>query len=113
MLLPIKPDTSHSAIFTALNSELGAFLQNCITENSFRSRLFTGVLKSAIWSNAPTKKKFIKLRGGEKEADRVKVKREIVFYIPPSADKDGLQRIVGMENVPANAKLATTKPELH
>lgn len=58
MLLPIKPNTPNSAVFTALNDELDYFLAQCVNATKFNKTLFSPTLREAVWGNIPTRKKF-------------------------------------------------------
>jgi hypothetical protein len=58
MLFPIPLGTPNSAVFTALNNELGYFLTQCIRASVFDPTLFSPTLRNAIWNNAPTRTKF-------------------------------------------------------
>lgn len=61
MLLEIRSETKRSAIFEALNIELGYFLQACVTARIFTRNLFSAKLKDSIYDNEPTKIQFKKL----------------------------------------------------
>jgi hypothetical protein len=58
MLFPLRPATTNSKVFFALNELLGYFLEHSIDAAIFDKNLFDPLLRDAIWSNAPTKTKF-------------------------------------------------------
>ena len=58
MLLEIRPDTARSAIFMALNNELGYFLHACVSAGRFGKGLFSIELRDSIYGNTDTKDKF-------------------------------------------------------
>lgn len=58
MLLPIKPGTPPSQIFSRLNQELGFFLSACVNSKIFNKDLFSPFLSDAIWANTDTREKF-------------------------------------------------------
>lgn len=79
MLFEISPDTTRSAIFEALNDEVGYFLNASITANRFGNGLFSAKLQVPIKENKPTRDKFKKLWGVIKllsEADRAAITSE-------------------------------------
>lgn len=58
MLLPIRPGTPTSAVFSGLNTALGAFLSASVNATAFDANLFIGNIGTALWSNEPTRAKF-------------------------------------------------------
>jgi hypothetical protein len=58
MLLPIRPGTPTSAVFSGLNTALGAFLDASVNATTFDANLFPGNVGAALWTNPDTKAKF-------------------------------------------------------
>lgn len=61
MLLPIRPNTPASAIFSALNASLGDFFRASVDAAEFDADLFVGAVGEALWSNEATREKFASL----------------------------------------------------
>jgi hypothetical protein len=58
MLFPLRPATTNSKVFSALNNLLGYFLIESIDAAIFDENLFEPLLQEAIVSNEPTREKF-------------------------------------------------------